>query len=396
MEKFIRDNVHGEVYIEDSVFTDLIDTDEFQRLRRIIQLGGGQFVFPSANHTRFSHCIGVYHVICKFLENSEIDKHISEKDKKVLKISGLLHDIGHGPFSHTFELVTTRHHEDYTVDLIKGNTQINKVLLKHNIDPEEVISVIEGRHDNQIVNSLVSSQLDADRLDYLQRDSIGAGVNYSKPDIDWIIRNAKVVEGKIVFASKTMNAIENFLLGRYHMFRQVYEHKISTAFDNTFKMWFKRFKDLYNEGYNFKNIESVDLFKEVFENKPMPLVKYIYLDDYSMFNLFKILKTEDDEILKDLSDRLLNRKFLKVSYDMEEKEFEKMKSEFKGNTSYYFDEVTIKDIFIYKDVNGKKDETIYILKNNKLNNLKDLSEILNIDWKNNIKKVYIFPKYNVE
>ncbi|WP_338985021.1 HD domain-containing protein [Spiroplasma endosymbiont of Diplazon laetatorius] len=391
MEKFIRDNVHGEIYIEDKIFTDLIDTNEFQRLRRIIQLGGGQFVFPSANHTRFSHCIGVYHVICKFLENEQINQHISDKDKRVLKIAGLLHDIGHGPFSHTFELVSTRHHEEYTVDLIKGNTEINKVLLEHGVDPEEVVSVIEGRHKNKVVNSLVSSQLDADRLDYLQRDSIGAGVNYSKPDIDWIIRNAKIHDDKIVFASKTMNAIENFLLGRYHMFKQVYEHKISTAFDNTFKMWFKRFKDLYLSGYDFKNKDTAELFKEVFEEKAMPLDKYIYLDDYSMFDIFKLLKDEEDEILKDLSNRLLNRKFLKVSSELTQEGFEKMKSNFKGQSEYYFDSITIKDIFIYKDQNGKKDETIYILKNDKLSNLKDISEILNIDWKNNVKKVYIFP-----
>ncbi|AUB32152.1 HD domain-containing protein [Spiroplasma floricola] len=391
MEKFIRDNVHGEIYIEDKVFLELIDTDEFQRLRRIIQLGGGQFVFPSANHTRFSHCIGVYHVICKFLENEKINKHILDKDKRVLKIAGLLHDIGHGPFSHTFETISSISHEQYSVDLIKGDTQINKVLLNNGVDPKEVVSVIEGKHKNKVVNLLVSSQLDADRLDYLQRDSIGAGVNYSKPDIDWIIRNAKIQDDKIVFASKSLNAIENFLLGRYHMFKQVYEHKISTAFDSTFKMWFKRFKDLYKNGFKFKNSQTVELFKEVFEEKAMPLDKYIFLDDYTMFDIFKSLKNENDEILKDLSNRLLNRKFLKVSYDMTKEEFNKLKSEFKGDAKYYFDSISIKTVFIYKDSTGKKDENIYILKNDKLNNLKELSEILNIDWENNVKKVYIFP-----
>ncbi|AGR42527.1 HD domain-containing protein [Spiroplasma diminutum] len=396
MEKFIRDNVHGEIYFEDKLFTELIDTNEFQRLRRIIQLGGGQFVFPSANHTRFSHCIGVYHVICKFLENDAINEHINEKDKKVLKVAGLLHDIGHGAFSHTFELISTRSHEEYTVDIIKGNSQINKVLINNGVDPDEVVSVIEGKHQNKVVNSLVSSQLDADRLDYLQRDSKGAGVNYSKPDIDWIIRNAKIHDNKLVFSNKTLNAIENFLLGRYHMFKQVYEHKISTAFDNTFKMWFKRFKYLYLNNYRFKHSKPVNLFEEIFHEKPMPLEKYVYLDDYTMFELFKLLKEENDEILSDLSNRLQNRKFLKASSDITEEEFNNMKSNFKGDVNYYFDIITVKDIFIYKDSSEKKDENIYILKDNNLSNLKDLSEIINTDWKNNIKKIYIFPKYNVE
>ncbi|ALD66891.1 HD domain-containing protein [Spiroplasma cantharicola] len=396
MEKFIRDNVHGEIYLDDKVFSELIDTDEFQRLRRIIQLGGGQFVFPSANHTRFSHCIGVYHVICKFLENEIINKGISSKDKKVVKIAGLLHDIGHGPFSHTFELISTVHHEQYTVEIIRGNTQINKVLINNGIDPQEVVSVIEGKHKNKIVNSLVSSQLDADRLDYLLRDSKGAGVSYSKPDIDWIIRNARIHQKQLVFTNKAINAIENFLLGRYHMFKQVYEHKISIAFDNTFKMWFKRLKDLYISKYKFKALKVIEIFKEVFENKIMPLEKYTNLDDYTMFEIFKIIRDEDDPIVKDLSNRLINRKFLKVSSDISLETIEKMKLDFKGNHTYYFDVATIRNNSIYNQNSEKKEENIYILNNDELSNLKDLSEIINVDWNNNIKKIYIFPMYNVE
>ncbi len=396
MEKFIRDNVHGEIYFEDKVFSELIDTDEFQRLRRIIQLGGGQFVFPSANHTRFSHCIGVYHVICKFLENEIINKNISAKDKKILKIAGLLHDVGHGPFSHTFELISAVSHEQYTVEIIRGNTQINKVLINNGINPKEVVSVIEGKHKNKIVNFLVSSQLDADRLDYLLRDSKGAGVNYSKPDIDWIIRNARIYEGQIVFTNKAINAIENFLLGRYHMFKQVYEHKISIAFDNTFKMWFKRLKDLYIDKYQFRASKTIEIFKEVFENKIMPLEKYTNLDDYTMFEIFKVLRDEDDIILKDLSNRLINRKLLKVSSDLSPETIEKMKTEFQGDSKYYFDIATIRDISIYKRSSEKKDENIYILNKDKLTNIKDLSEIINVDWNNKIKKIYIFPMYNVE
>ncbi|AGR41654.1 HD domain-containing protein [Spiroplasma taiwanense] len=397
MEKIIRDNVHGEIVIEDKIFLDLINSPEFQRLRRIIQLGGGQFVFPGANHTRFSHCIGVYHIISKFLNNVSFSSQLSEHEKRIVKIAGLLHDLGHGPFSHTFESISNQKHENYTLDIILGDTNINKILKKYTIDPNEIVLIIDGKHTNQILNLLVSSQLDADRLDYLLRDGVNIGVSYSKIDLNWIIRNARIFNNKIVFLEKTVNAIEHYLLGRFHMFVQVYEHKVSVAFDQTFKMWFLRLKDLYKDGYKFKNEYYLIFLKDLMDEKILSLENYLRLDDYTMFEIIKNTKEEDDFILSDLSNRLITRKFLSAKIDIGEEEFNFKKNNFKYDFRYYFNIIKTKNIFIYREEKSAKDENIYILRSdNELIKLSEISKILNINMENINKNIYIFPKYNVE
>ncbi|QEH62387.1 HD superfamily phosphohydrolase [Spiroplasma chinense] len=397
MDKYIRDNVHGDIHLKDKVAIELIDTKEFQRLRRIIQLGGGQFVFPGANHTRFSHCVGVYHVVSKFLANEKISKNISEKDQLLVRIAGLLHDVGHGPFSHTFESVSSQAHEKYTVDIIVGNTEINQVLKKHSIDPQEVASIIESKHPNKLVNQLVSSQLDADRLDYLVRDSLNTGVNYSNLDIDWIIRNADSVDDKMVFKAKTLNALEHYLLGRYYMFKQIYNHKVSVGFDRTFTSWFRRAKDLYNEGYVFKNIFMAETLKEIFEEKVCSLENYNKLDDYTMIEFIKTCMYEDDEILKTLSEMIINRKFLKVKHLNSEQEFEDLKKNYAKEThKYFFSTINDERFKIYKKNNGGKDEKILLQQGDKLREITEISEIIRISPENNEKNLYVFINNNVK
>jgi len=159
-ERVIRDSVHGDIYINDDVILELIDTSEFQRLRRIAQLAGAQFAYPGATHTRFSHSLGVYYVIGEFLKNPDLDKHTSPKEKLLVKIAGLLHDLGHGPFSHTFEKITHKSHEQYSIELITNPSgTIAKILKKYHINPKDVASIIEGTYKNEFVSLLVSSQL---------------------------------------------------------------------------------------------------------------------------------------------------------------------------------------------------------------------------------------------
>ncbi|ARU90867.1 HD superfamily phosphohydrolase [Spiroplasma clarkii] len=314
IDKYIRDNVHGDIHIKHEVVKEIIDSPEFQRLRRITQLGGGQFVFPGANHTRFSHCIGVYHIVGKILANEKVAAHFTDEEKLIVQLSGLLHDIGHGPFSHSFEALSKRNHEEYTVDFILHETNINRILKKHQISPEEVASVIQGKHPNKILNLLISSQIDADRLDYLLRDSRSTGVDYANLDLDWIIRNAEVVDNKLVFKIKTLNAIEHYLLGRYHMFTQIYNHKTSVAFDQTYKAWFQRLKDLYQEkNYQFQNKRMLEVLQDFLNDKPCNLERYLVLDDYTMIDFIKTCTTETDAILQDLATRIINRRFLGVS-----------------------------------------------------------------------------------
>jgi len=171
-------------------------------------------------------------VIKMFLKNPQISTALTVHDQELVLIAGLLHDLGHGPFSHSFENITNLHHEEYSQKIIvnpQGNIAL--ILNKYGYNPQDVADIIQGVYPNQIVNLLVSSQLDADRLDYLKRDAYFAGVNYSSLDVSWLINNAMVVDQKIAFNSKAIYAVESYLLGRYHMFKQVYNHKISLAFD---------------------------------------------------------------------------------------------------------------------------------------------------------------------
>ncbi|AUF83271.1 HD domain-containing protein [Mesoplasma syrphidae] len=397
-EKVIRDSVHGDIYINEEVVYQIMNTPEMQRMRRILQLGGAQFAYPGASHTRFSHSIGVYHIVGMFLDAPGF-KEVNEKDRILVKLAGLMHDFGHGPFSHTFEKITTKSHEDYTADIIRNsNGNIAPILKSFNIDPEEVIQIIEGVYPNKAVNLLVSSQLDADRLDYLMRDSYNCGVNYAALDIKWMVRHAQVIDDKIVFPKKLVYAIESYLLGRYHMYKQVYNHKLSIAFDAMFIVWFKRLKYLFDKGYQFKHSYIGEMFKEIFNKQEIPLEKYLTFDDYFIFEIFKMCAIEDDQILADLSDRLINRRIFAYC-EFSDIKVGEMKTKLKEagyNLDYYFISITPKQSLIYKDgiIDGK-DERIYIQNHNKIQSIQKLSLLTDsIKEINEIKleKKYLFPK----
>jgi len=359
----IRDSIHGDIYVEDEAIYEIINTPEFQRLRRLSQLGGAQFAYPGATHTRFSHSLGVYYVIGEFLKNPYFAEATTEKEKLLVKIAGLLHDIGHGPFSHSFEGITKKSHEDYSVAIIKNpEGNIAKILKKHRINPEDVADIIEGNYKNEYVSLLVSSQLDADRLDYLKRDAYYAGVNYASIDVSFLVRNVMIVDDKIAYSTKAIYAIESYLLGRYHMFKQVYNHKISIAFDALLQKWAQRLFELIQETYPFRHERILYFFLDLANGEAMPVNKYLELDDATMYEIFKLCKDENDPVLADLSDRLLNRRFFKVvpSDKVNKTELLKELKQKDLDPEYYFAEAQPKQLIIYKDgiIDGK-DETIY-------------------------------------
>ncbi|ATZ18352.1 HD domain-containing protein [Mesoplasma melaleucae] len=399
MEKVFRDSVHGDIFIYDEIFIEIINSPEMQRLRRVLQLGGAQYAYAGASHTRFTHCIGVYHIIYQFLQTPNFAK-ISDKEKKIVLLAGLMHDIGHGPFSHTFEKITKRSHEEYSADIIKNpNGNIAKILKKHKVNPEDVIAILEGKYPNKVLNLLVSSQLDADRIDYLMRDSYYCGVNYVSVDTEFLIRNVRIVDNKIVFPKKTIHAIESYLLGRYLMYKQVYEHTISIAFDVTLVSWFERIVDLNNDGFDFKDSRIKYYFNYIFDGKNIPIDLYLILDDFTMVDIIKNCKNENDHILSDLSSRIFNRNFLKLKEADEFKirEIKALLKEEGKELKYYFIEPKIKRPSIYKDglIDGK-DQTIYIIdKNNVVKSLTKFSLLANtvkqIEEEKIVKK-YFFPK----
>ncbi|PPE06024.1 HD superfamily phosphohydrolase [Williamsoniiplasma lucivorax] len=397
-EKVIRDNVHGDIYFNHPIFIEILDTPEMQRLRRILQLGGTSLAYPGATHTRFSHSIGVYHILTLFLESNDLS-HLSSQDKKIVLLAGLMHDIGHGPFSHSFEKVCLQNHEKYSTEIIKNpQGNIFKILKKHKINPEEVVSIIEGTHPNKILNLLVSSQLDADRLDYLQRDAQNCGVGYATLDIRWIVRHVRIVDHKIVFPKKSIHAIESYLLGRYHMYKQVYDHKCSISFDALLEVWFKRLKDLYTSKFDFENPQIEVIFQELLNNQIIPIEKYLQLDDYSMFDIFKITQKSKDKTLADLSARLLNRKTFTIVKATEVNKNNLIKQlENNGfDPQYYLIELIPKKSIVYQDgvVNGK-DETIWIQNSTQLEPLSKYSmfaESMKLINQANNEKIFLFPK----
>ncbi len=309
----VRDSIYGNINVQESVIIALINSKEFQRLRRILQLGGGQFVFPSAVHNRFSHSLGVYYLIDKIFRNSSFDN-VSNEEKTLTKIAGLLHDLGHGPFSHSFEKVSPINHEQWTIAIIQNEqSQINQVLKAFNIDVQAVCQIIAKTHPNKIILSLVSSQLDCDRMDYLLRDSYHTGVEYGNFDIDWIMENLRIINNEIVYDEKALFAIENYLLGRYHMYWQIYNHKVGISFDYLLVNIFKRLKYLFTKNFKFKT--DIALFAPLLQennSKQLNVSHYLQLDDYSLMSLFSLLAKEEDNILQDLTDRIINRRFFKL------------------------------------------------------------------------------------
>lgn len=307
-KNFIRDAIHKNINIDEPVIKELIASKEFQRLRWISQLGGAQIAFPSATHTRFTHSLGVYHVLNRVFNEVLSATEISEEEKLIVKIAGLLHDVGHGPFSHAFEKVLNLNddknyqfsHEFYSCAIINDEkTEINQILKKYSININHIISILKKDQTkcSKYQIQLVSSQLDCDRIDYLMRDAYFAGVNYGAIDLDWVISNM-VIDKKlgILFSYKAVPAIENYLITRFHMYIQVYFHKSSIFFDLKLQNLFKQLLKLSKEAYQWKiDIKEI---APILKQDMIEVSQYLKLNDATIINLIKdIIDNETDPLL---------------------------------------------------------------------------------------------------
>lgn len=305
-EKVFKDPVHRYIHVRDQVIWDLIGTKEFQRLRRIRQLGTTYLVFHGAEHSRFSHSLGVYEVVRRIIDDLLDESPEWDQDERLVALcAALLHDLGHGPFSHAFEEVFDTNHESFTRAILLGDTEVHTILCQVANDfPDRVAQVIDKNYVNQQVVSLISSQIDADRMDYLQRDAYYTGVSYGHFDMERILRVMSPKKDMIVFKASGMHAIEDYIMSRYQMYLQVYFHPVSRSAEAILNNLLKRVKDLNKTGYAFKF--NPTHFQPFFENN-VTLHQYLALDESILMTYFQFWINEDDKILSDLCRRFINR-----------------------------------------------------------------------------------------
>ena len=312
-EKVFKDPVHKYIYVQDNTIWDLINTREFQRLRRIRQLGTSYLTFHGAEHSRFSHSLGVYEITRKIISQFERNHYEDwPKEERLLCLcAALLHDLGHGPFSHSIEKAFGTKHEDWSCRIVLGDTDVNKVLSRVSPDfPKKVAGVICKSYSEEIVVSLVSSQLDADRMDYLLRDAYFTGVNYGTFDLERILRVIRPYKGHIVVKESGMHAVEDYLMSRYQMYWQVYFHPVTRSAEILLHKIFARAKHLYEENYTFGFM--VEPILHLIQNK-ISLEDYLLLDESVMQTMLTFWSNEKDPILGDMCKRFLDRKLYKYS-----------------------------------------------------------------------------------
>lgn len=311
-EKVFKDPVHRYIHVRDQVIWDLIKTREFQRLRRIKQLGTTYLVFHGAEHSRFNHSLGVYEIVRRIVDDVfKGRKEWDESERLLVLCAALLHDLGHGPFSHAFENVFETDHEYFTRRILLGDTEVNAVLRQVAGDfPEKVAQVIEKTYPNELVVSLISSQIDADRMDYLQRDAYYTGVSYGHFDMERIMRVMRPRENGVVIKESGMHAVEHYIMSRYQMYLQIYFHPVSRSAEVVLNHILKRVKELCTNDYPFKYEPTP--FVSFFRGN-VTLEDYIALDESIMLAYFQFWMEEDDEILRDLCRRFVNRKLFQYT-----------------------------------------------------------------------------------
>lgn len=310
-EKVFKDPVHRYVHVRDQLIWDLIKTKEFQRLRRIKQLGTLYLSFHTAEHSRFNHSLGVYEIVRRMIDEIFAGReHWHNEDRPLALCAALLHDLGHGPFSHCFEKIFNTDHELYTQQIILGDTEVNQVLSR--VSPEfskEVAAVINKTHHNKLVISMISSQIDADRMDYLQRDAFYTGVSYGSFDMERILRLMRPTKDEVVIKESGMHAVEDYLMSRYQMYWQVYFHPVSRGGEVLLNRVLKRAKVLYEAGYAFK--EPPKYLVPFFKSNQVSVDAYLRLDEMVLNYYLQQWIDEEDAILSDLSRRFVNRDLFK-------------------------------------------------------------------------------------
>ncbi|QLK85401.1 HD domain-containing protein [Staphylococcus sp. 17KM0847] len=366
-EKVFKDPIHRYVHVQDQLIWDLIKTKEFQRLRRIKQLGTLNLAFHTAEHSRFGHSLGVYEIVRRMIDETFRGREAwHNEDRPLAMCAALLHDLGHGPFSHSFEKIFGTDHEAFTQAIITGNTEVNQVLKRVSPSfPKEVAEVINKTHHNKLVISMISSQIDADRMDYLQRDAYFTGVSYGAFDMERILRLMRPSRDEVLIKESGMHAVESFIMSRYQMYWQVYFHPVSRGGEVLLNNCFMRAKYLYEQGYAFK-VAPRD-FVPFFENRAT-VEEYVRLDETDVMFYLKEWMHEKDFILSDLSRRFIHRDLFKyLPFDdgyLTQAELKDLFTQAGIDPDYYFVSDSFSDLPYDYDRPGSDRRPIHLLQAN--------------------------------
>ena len=318
IRKIINDPVYGFITIDDPLIFQVISHSYYQRLRRIHQMAFAHLVYPGAVHTRLHHSLGAYHLMCNALtelKNKGVD--ITPDEEVAAKIAILLHDAGHGPFSHALEniLVEDVQHEALSILIMQVlNTEMNGRL-------DKAIEIFTDKYPKRFLHQLVSGQLDTDRMDYLTRDSFFTGVSEGVIGYDRILKMLAVYDGNLVVEEKAIYTIEKFLVSRRLMYWQVYLHKTVLAAEKMLVKIIQRAKELIATGRNLRSCsDTLDFFlQNNLSKKPAAehLDKFCNLDDYDVLATIKNWTQHEDVVLSTLCRCLVERRLLKVKLQAE-------------------------------------------------------------------------------
>ena len=329
-KKIINDPIYGFISIPDEFIFDLIEHPFFQRLRRIAQLGTTSLVYPGALHTRFHHVIGAMHLMTNAITTIRRKGHeITADEERAVLIAILLHDIGHGPFSHALEydIVNGVSHEDISSFFIA------RISEEFDGKLDLALKIFQNVYKKPFLHQLVSSQLDMDRLDYLNRDSFYTGVSEGIIGSERIIEMLNVHEGNLVLEEKGIYSIEKFIVARRLMYWQVYLHKTVVAGEFMLIHILRRAKHLAQRGENLFASPALSFFLtsdiqlDDFKKNPAVLNTFAQLDDYDILGAIKVWQTSSDKVLSLLATRLVNRKLFKIEIGKEPFSNDRIQSE---------------------------------------------------------------------
>ena len=399
--KILNDPIYGFITIPNDRIFKIIEHSYFQRLRRISQMGLSYLVYPGAHHTRFHHALGCVHLMQKavrVLRYKGVE--ISENEEEALLIAILMHDIGHGPFSHAMEhsLVEGVDHE--TISLLfmeEMNTEFNQSLTL-------AIKIFKGSYDRKFMNQLISSQMDMDRLDYLKRDSFYTGAVEGNINSERLITMLNVVNDELVVEEKGIYSVEKFLIGRRLMYWQVYLHKTSLVAEQLLIRVLKRAKELIDAGHELHASGSLMYFlknkitRENFNTETLNM--FSRLDDNDVISAMKEWMYSEDFVLSNLCEMIINRNLLKVKIKKKKPSVEKLEKRSKAlqkkygisekEASYFVFDGEIANL-AYK---REKDNINILHKNGKINDVVKVSDQFNLKaLTNTVTKYYMcYPK----